>query len=290
MSPLTPHLIALDIDGTLVSYAGQMTAQTRSAVQATAAAGHHVVLSTGRSLSGVLEPHRTVRLGDSYVVSSNGSQISHLDQDTVIKVLHQETFVPDEVLKTMADQLPDFGLSVELPTGGFVVYDPEKTGELSKLLSVDCAAGATVHCPQLPGLGTITEVDSLAELMGQPVLRVAGQGEGQDLDRLHRVAQGLGLPGASFGFGHVCWMDIGPDGVSKASALAILRQELATPQECTIAVGDGNNDIDMLSWAQQAFAMAEANSAVRAVADHVVPGPQHHGVAVALQLAGVCPE
>ena len=46
---VTPHLVALDVDGTTITHAGEMSPVVRDAVRAVADAGHHVTIATGRS-------------------------------------------------------------------------------------------------------------------------------------------------------------------------------------------------------------------------------------------------
>ena len=46
----TPHLVALDVDGTTINHAGELSPVVRDAVHAVVAAGHHVIIATGRSI------------------------------------------------------------------------------------------------------------------------------------------------------------------------------------------------------------------------------------------------
>jgi HAD superfamily hydrolase (TIGR01484 family) len=47
-------LVALDVDGTLIDWDERLTDRVRDAVAATVAAGHDVVIATGRSVAGTL--------------------------------------------------------------------------------------------------------------------------------------------------------------------------------------------------------------------------------------------
>ena len=60
-----------------------------------------------------------------------------------------------------------------------------------------------------------------------------------------------------------------PEGVSKASALEELRQRLGVEPFATVAIGDGRNDVEMLTWAARGVAMGHADEPVRAAADEV---------------------
>ena len=63
-------------------------------------------------------------------------------------------------------------------------------------------------------------------------------------------------------------MDVAPSGVTKASALEPLRERLGVARR-TLAVGDGRNDVDMLTWAARGVAMGHAPDDVRSCADEV---------------------
>ena len=64
-------------------------------------------------------------------------------------------------------------------------------------------------------------------------------------------------------------MDINPEGVSKGSALELLRRRLEVEPLHTVAVGDQRNDLEMLQWAARGVAMGNAPDEVKAVADEV---------------------
>jgi len=70
--------------------------------------------------------------------------------------------------------------------------------------------------------------------------------------------------------------------VSKASALETLREELGVHPEHTVTVGDGNNDIEMLRWARDSYAMGNAPERVVAAAKSAVGPVDEDGVLEAL--------
>jgi HAD superfamily hydrolase (TIGR01484 family) len=64
----------------------------------------------------------------------------------------------------------------------------------------------------------------------------------------------------------------------KAQALAFLCIQLGIGQEHTVAVGDGRNDVSMISWAALGVAVEGSEPEVIAAADRTVPGPGHGGI------------
>ncbi len=82
---------------------------------------------------------------------------------------------------------------------------------------------------------------------------------------------------------HRFLMEVIPAEVSKGSALAWLAQELGVARENVLAVGDHENDLEMLRWAGTGVAMGNAPDAVKAVARWVAPTVDEDGAAVALE-------
>lgn len=71
--------------------------------------------------------------------------------------------------------------------------------------------------------------------------------------------------------------------VSKGRALSFLAQKLGIPQAETMAIGDHDNDADMVAWAGLGVAMGNASAAVKAVADYVAPPLEEDGAAEAIE-------
>ena len=72
-------------------------------------------------------------------------------------------------------------------------------------------------------------------------------------------------------------------GVSKASALSRLCDELGVEQSSVAAVGDAFNDLPMLEWAGTALTTSNAMDEIKAVADRVLHSNEDDGVAVYLE-------
>ena len=64
----------------------------------------------------------------------------------------------------------------------------------------------------------------------------------------------------------------------KAKALAFLCDRLGIVQSETVAVGDGRNDVSMISWAGMGVAVEGSEPEVIAAAERTVPGPGHGGI------------
>ena len=252
-----PWLVALDIDGTLVHYDQTMTSAVRTAVRAVADAGHHVVLASGRSLVGVLPVARMLALTQGQVVCSNGAVTVRLDQSLTdgFEVTQALTFDPGPALRLLAQHLPEAKFAVEDVGVGFRLTDLFPEGELSG-----------EH-----------RVVGLEDLWSGEVTRVVVRGGDHSSQEFAQRIAHIGLHGCEWTVGYTAWMDLAPVGVNKARTLEEVRQRLGVPHERTLALGDGNNDIEMLQWAARGVAMGQASEQVKAAASEVTASIDDNG-------------
>ncbi len=64
--------------------------------------------------------------------------------------------------------------------------------------------------------------------------------------------------------GKSIWLEIFPQGVSKAAGGKFLCKTLNIPQEKTIGIGNDYNDLDLLAWTNQSFAVANSPEILKA--------------------------
>ncbi|QTE31219.1 HAD family phosphatase [Pengzhenrongella sicca] len=242
-------LVALDIDGTLVTYDEVMSADIRAAVAALLDAGVHVVLATGRSVHATMPIAHELGITSGWAVSSNGSVTVRLDPGTALgyEIVDRITFDPGPALRLMHAELPEAHFAVEQVGTGFRVNKPFPDGELSGVLDV---------------------VD-LEDLWSDHVTRLVVRSPGHTSEQFHELVHRMGLDDVSYSVGWTAWMDIAPHGVTKASALEVVRRRLGVEPARTVAIGDGSNDLQMIDWAARGVAMGHAPLAVREVADEV---------------------
>lgn len=73
--------------------------------------------------------------------------------------------------------------------------------------------------------------------------------------------------------------EILPKGISKGSVLKEMARILGIDVAKTVAIGDYNNDIEMIKQAAIGIAVANASSEAKAVADHITVSNEDHAIA-----------
>ena len=78
-------------------------------------------------------------------------------------------------------------------------------------------------------------------------------------------------------------MEIVDPNINKAIALDFLAKKLNITQGEVMAIGDSNNDLDMIKYAGFGVAMGNAFESVKAIADAVTASNEESGVAEAIE-------
>ena len=271
------HLVALDIDGTVLSHGfgegagddadgGHIDPELADAILALHEMGHEVVIATGRSVDATLPIVERLGIRPEWVVSANGAVT--LRRDPLAHRAYRREFVeafdPSDALRKIRTQLVTARFAVELADGGFLYTDDIPTGTLP------------ARQRRVP----------FEQLLGVQASRVVVVSPDHRLEEFLDVVSTLGLTHVSYAVGSTSWLDIAPHGVTKASALEVVASHLGIDGSRVFAAGDGRNDIEMLQWAAKrgdAVAMGQAVDDVRAVASRVTGTIDEGGLLTALR-------
>jgi len=252
-------LIALDFDGTLLRSDETISDRTHAALAAAAEQGWLVVGATGRPtvLADAVSRHVPSM---THVVSNNGS----LTMDVMSDVVLQEIVCSGEeavwAVQAVRDAVSDAGITIDHAAGG-------QTWEKGFDLLVSS-----------PPLGDMVE-DAVTTITGD-VRKILAFSASLDANGLVEKLGPLLAPRLSVTFSGLAFVDIGPPGISKASALAALVEQLGVPTDRTYAFGDARNDHEMLEWASTGVAMGNAFEETKSIADSVTATNDEDGVAV----------
>jgi hydroxymethylpyrimidine pyrophosphatase-like HAD family hydrolase len=239
-----PRLVALDIDGTLVDRNGFMPDAVAEAVGSVVRARVPVVLSTGRAWHGTRPLFDELALPPGPTVCSNGAVVVRYPPQEIIKAI---TFDPRPVITQVEEFAPGTLIAVEEIGIGYRLNDRFPSNDLTGELIIE----------------------NTEQLSSRPVTRVILQDPTRSEEEFVALARHLGMHGVTYFIGWGSWLDIAPDGVNKATALAEVAAGFGVHASDVLAFGDGRNDIEMLRWAGRGVAMGDAPDEVKAAANDV---------------------
>jgi Cof subfamily protein (haloacid dehalogenase superfamily) len=261
-----PWLIAIDIDGTLVHDDGFLAPQVIREVTRVRDLGHHVIVATGRAAANAIPVVQHIGIESGHVICSNGAVTVEVNREDSKGYSVREVigFDPAPVLTQLIEKLPE---------AHFAVEDVDGTYRFHKPFPAYALGAENIETP-------------LDQLMHGEVSRVVVLSPEQNVNDFLEIVESVGLHSVSYAIGYTAWLDISPQGVTKASALEQRRKALNVPTNRVIAIGDGRNDISMFEWANQggglSFAMGQGPDEVKMAATMVTASVEEHGVAKVL--------
>lgn len=257
-------LIALDLDGTLLNSQHQITERARKAINAAQALGVRVLLATGKTYYSARQLVSELKLTTPSVFVQ-GTLIYNPDGT----VRHQVTLPPD-VMRRIIPFAESRGACVS-------AY----SGELVLLRQLDPRADLTRYHEPEP-----TVVGSLINAMNTyPInkLIIATDGPNQTKAMLWQAQQMLGTSVTLTMSAVQNQFEILPRDVSKGRAVASVARELGIDLSHVMAIGDAENDREMLELVGMGIAMGNAPERLKAVARYVTTSNDEDGVAEALE-------
>lgn len=270
--PAAIKLIAIDIDGTLLTPQQSIAPRTRIAIQAAQEAGIVVTLATARrylnskqfaDMLGITIP----------IITCNGALI--IEHPTG-KTLHTR-LLEAEIAQQAVNLLVEHELQ---PVIHHLRDDIEETW--SGPATFD-NLGVEGYFQEFP---LVQRMSHHTLCSGQPGhIRIASFAMEEAIARVESAIAQLPcswnvITKGNYGSAELVVMQAG---CTKASGVTTLAQHLNIPIEQVMAIGDNSNDLEMLATAGWGVAMGQASEPVKTIANAVTASNQDDGVAVAIE-------
>jgi len=261
-------LVATDLDGTFLREDLTVSPRTRAAADAVRALGIPVVPVTARQPVGLRGLADEAGF-DSWAVCSNGGLVIDLATGRRLHEAEVAVAAQTALVEALEAALPGC-LYVSVRDGGEVFVPVHGYGDIAALRDHKREPSTMSGHP----IGDVLAEPSLKFIVRHPKVPVP-----EVLD----VVLGLGLTGFGATHSGAPFVEVMPEGVSKATGLARLCAELGVAREEVLAFGDAPNDVEMVGWAGHGVAVANAALRVREVATEVTASNADDGVALVLE-------
>lgn len=265
-------LLAIDLDGTLLTEDKQLPPANITAIQEALAAGVQVVICTGRTLPGVREIMAQLPFTgeEDFLILQNGS-VTHR--------LHNLEIIEQVTLSSQARAaLMDFARIFDEEGAQLVAFDQEgmmlvSQYEANEIVISDSKALSTPITHFTAAEFLAYEGFNKAMVLGEPAI-LDGLKDRVPSDVLDHFSPVRSQPIIA---------EFLVKGVSKATGLKSLADRLGVDAAHVMAIGDQLNDLEMLEWAGLGVAMGNAVAGIKEVADVVTGSNEDAGVAQAIE-------
>lgn len=279
------HLIAIDMDGTILSPDHSISTRNKQAILAAQSNGIEVVIATGRGFSEAYGPVRDSGLNLSYICL-NGAEI----RDAFGELISATHIVENDITKITSildTHTIDYQLYIDT-----LIYINSIEDQIDTFIQLTEAAN------QIPVVdkirqevmdrveqGYIRQVDSYKELInqrGSEIYKVFGTSFNRlNLDKAREALQLLpGLAISSSGAGN---LEITNINAQKGIAVEKYAKSKGISMENVMVIGDSYNDLSMMVRAGRAVAMGNAPAAIKAACTEITTTNEHDGVGLAIE-------
>ena len=276
MDSPTYRMIAIDLDGTLLSPEGKVTERAKAAVHSCLSAGLLVCFATGRNWTESKTVLEAVAHYDS-AVFVGGAHVVDTKQEVTLHRTMMESSLAADVCR-------------ELESSGHAVLALQDTGTagVDYLITADGTLNpATSQWMRLTS-AKVHRVPSLADYAHEHTIRVGIVAEPDEVARVEReLAESFGerimmmsirVPQAG-----VTVLEVFDPAVNKWEGIMHVARKHGIEPEQIIAIGDDVNDVPMISRAGLGVAMGNARDEIKAIAKRVIGHNKDEGLAVFLE-------
>ncbi len=259
-------LIVLDLDGTAVQPTGEVSSRLQEAVVHAQALGTRVMLATGRMVQSARRYWLDLNLGPGPLIAYNGGHAVMMPQESTI-LRHS---LSDAAAALVLRQALDHNLLAQVYIGDEMWISRE-----------DGRARHYIESNHIPAL-VRTGVD-IFDWPESP-LKILLQADPDTLDRFRPLieAKALALDFRVFK-SQPDYLEVVRQGVGKGPALEEVCRSLGLDASSVMAIGDAENDADMLLWSGFGVAMGQAPDSVKRSARAVTASVEEDGAALAIE-------
>lgn len=250
------NLLFTDMDGTLLLSNSTVSPAMKEALNRMTAAGHHLILSSGRPLPSILEVREKegIDYPNMLIISNNGALVYDCDRRRPIL----EYRICPEDMKYIIATAEAEGVHIHGYTAGEIVC--HKLNDELRFYT------RRIHMP-------LQCVEDIAAALpnGSYKLQAIHLTDKSVLERLREKL----LKGSDIGervqiiFSNDQYLEILPVEAGKGNALRFVTDFLPAPHSHTFAAGDAENDISMIEAAHVGIAMANGDEPVKKCADMI---------------------
>jgi len=262
-------LLVVDIDGTLLGKNGTISAEDREALAKAGALGIPVSLSTGRAMQASRRFINQLSL-DGYHIFFDGALVSNPKKGEEVYVQP----ISKELVRQAVEfaHLNEIDLEFYSTTRYFAERESWSTDIRRRFFGIE------------PTIVDFTDLWQQERIIKGTLTVTSPKEKAKAGSFCSQFKMSLNFSGTkSPAYPEIDFINVLAPGVSKGKALETLASHMGISMNEIMAIGDGANDISLLSSVGLAIAMGNAPSEVKSAADYITLDVDHGGVAAAIE-------
>jgi Cof subfamily protein (haloacid dehalogenase superfamily) len=266
-------LIAIDLDMTLLDKNKNISSRNKRAIELVKQKGVQIVLCSGRILKGVMYFAKVLGLYDQVIVACNGAIVRDLKKNKDIYYIGLENSKSLEIARICKENdiyyhyyFQDTMIARRLDYSSKFYYEKNKELPEEERINIiiDDSENTIKACGDLITKFVIID---------------------KDLEKVNYVRKIIEreIPGVETTKSDINILEVMKEGVNKKRALEFVISYLGIAPEEVMAIGDNENDLEMVEFAGLGIAMGNAIEELKKIADYVTSSYENDGVARAIE-------
>ena len=283
-------LVAIDLDGTLLTATGEVTENTKIALKKAKEQGIEIVLSSGRPISST--ESLAVELGvDNYLISGNGAAVFDIQEQ---KIVYDRFLSKEQVLK-IAKLCEENSFFYNVYTEDEVIanslnynilfYHKENIKKIEeKRTHINIVQNIAEYIEQ-SGKDKFLKMTVCDEskFIFNSIIKRLKEIDGIDILDVEYMSRKKIKSGTNDIDIQYYYTEITNKNVNKWTAIKFLLEKLNIKPDEVVAIGDNMNDKEMIENAGLGVVMGNSNPSMREIADEIVADNNSEGVLEAFE-------
>ena len=264
-------LVAIDCDNTLIKHDGEMHPDNIKAINMILEKGIKVVIATGRNDILVKDYMDEAGFKEEIVIGCNGASIRDLKDNSIIQL----NYIPKDTMKKIIDICLKNHIKAKMYTltESYSTSEENMGDELKEILTYTKQLTLSLEYKFEKDIESLIDKKEFLKVVileddREKLLNI--QNQFKVLEDISAVISARNC------------LDIMKKGVSKGNALKDYSNMLGIKQEEIVAIGDSENDLEMLNFASFSVAMGNAEDFIKQACDMVTLKNDEGGVAYAI--------
>jgi Cof subfamily protein (haloacid dehalogenase superfamily) len=268
-------LLALDIDGTLLTPLGELTPRNAAAIKRARQSRVQIVLVTGRRFNSARELVQRLEL-DVPLVSHNGALTKNIETLETLDYHPLDTEIARAII----------GVGRECGADIICCDDPDGLGKM--VLEGVSNDNKSLHRYLDKYRESVVAVPDLLEYVDHPPIQMMFSGRCDPMDEFAEslkavMGERIQLFKTRYRAGDLTILDALNVTASKGASLAMIAGKHGVAREEVMAIGDNHNDLTMLSYAGLGVVMANAEDELKQMGFELTSSNEEDGVAEAIE-------
>lgn len=267
-------LVCIDMDGTLLNSKREISETNKKALKKAFDMGVHIVITTGRIYINAEYYSNLIGI-ESPIIASNGAIIKEKGSNEFI----YKAAIPKEINLQILEICNKYKLYPRFHTITDIYYSDSMFNFMNIMLylSFTIKVKSKDHRVRMHYIRSKRKWNKIFNYNKEDIVKCEIYSFDKEkiknvYDELKKIETITVVPGFSS-------LEITPKGVSKGSAIKYLAEKYKIKREEIVAIGDSENDIEMIQYAGFGVAMGNAIKAVKDKANYITTSNDEDGVA-----------